>query len=76
VPEVEDLELGGGGHERKKYSVELIAIDVEEGTIEVGGAGILTGLGRRRGVRTNNCKCEGEYRDSSPSAALRIRMTT
>jgi hypothetical protein len=34
--------LGCGGHELKKYSVELIAIDGGEGTIAVGGAGMLT----------------------------------
>jgi hypothetical protein len=36
VAEVEDLELGGCRHELEKYSVELIAIDSEEGTIEIG----------------------------------------
>ena len=66
VPEVEDLELSGDGHELGKYSVELIAIDGGEGTIEVGGAGVLTVLGPCGNgfVKHSNCTGKGEIQGS------------
>ena len=66
VPEVEDLELSSDGHELGKYSVELIAIDGGEGTIEVGGAGVLTVQGLcGRVFRTGNYNRNSKYGRSS-----------